>query len=108
MVPPTAEAVPCSVAVSVTLLPIPTWIDEADVTPVDDCVVSIVGCLQFENAIGPAKSFSVAVNCCAERVCGKKVLMQPWKPAAARSMPPSMSAFVASVVELVPLPVRQT
>src|SRR5215467_14194963 len=108
MVPPTAEAAPCNVAVSVTLLPMPTWIDDADVTPGDDCVVSIVGCLQFENAIGPAKSFRTAVKDCDERVCGKNVLIQPWNPAAPRSMPPSISAFCASVVVLAPEPMRHT
>ena len=101
-------AVPCNVAVSVTLEPMPTVIDAAGVTFADDCVVVMVGDLQFENAIGPAKSLSTAVNDCDERVCGRNVLMQPWKPAAARSMPPSMNAFWASVVVLAPLELRQT
>ena len=79
-----------------------------DVTPADACDVVMVGDLQFENATGPAKSFRTDVNEGDERVCGKKVLMQPVKPAAVRSMPPSMNALVSSVGVPVPLPLRQT
>src|SRR4051812_49187790 len=68
----------------------------------------MVGDLQFEKAIGPAKSLRTAVNDCDERVWGRNVLMQPWKPAAARSIPPSMNAFCASVVVLAPVELRQT
>src|SRR6476646_8761089 len=79
-----------------------------DVTPADDCCVVTVGVLQFENAIGPAKSFSTEVNEGDDRVCGRKVLMQPVNPAAARSMPPSMKAFIRMVEVPVPLESRQT
>ena len=43
-----------------------------------------------------------------DRVCGKKVLMHPVKPAAARSMPPSIKVLVSNVVVPVPLPSRHT
>ena len=106
--PPTCAAVPCNVAVSVTLAPSPTVMFAPDVTPADACSVVTVGVLQFEKAIGPAKSLRTEVNEGDERVCGKKVLMQPVKPSAVRSMPPSMNALVSSVVVPAPLPSRHT
>ena len=48
---------------------------------------------QVSNGIGPAKSLSVAVNDADDRVCGRKVLMQPVNPRPSRSIPPSMSSF---------------
>src|SRR6478752_6344443 len=78
------------------------------VTPADDCCVVTVGVLQFEKAIGPAKSFRTDVNVADERVCGKNVLMHPVKPAAARSMPPSINVLVSNVAVPTPLPLRHT
>src|SRR5262245_47385443 len=86
----------------------PTVMFAPEVTPLDDCEVVIVGDLQFENAMGPAKSLSVDVNDGAERVCGRNVFKQPWKPALARSIPPSMNAFVRSVDVGAPVAFRQT
>src|SRR5689334_5255521 len=80
----------------------------APVVPSADCDVVTVGVLQFEKAIGPAKSFRTDVNDGDVRVCGRKVLTQPLKPAAARSMPPSMRVFVTKVLVPVPEPSRQT
>src|SRR5258706_11188102 len=78
------------------------------VTPADDCSVVTVGVLQFEKAIGPAKSLRTEVNEGDERVCGRKVLRQRVKPIEVRSMPPSMNALVSRVVVPAPLPSRQT
>src|SRR5262245_20976611 len=78
------------------------------VWPPADCDVVTVGDLQLENAIGPAKSFRTDVNEGDVRVCGKNVLTQPVKPAAARSMPPSISVFGSKVGVPTPDALRQT
>src|SRR3954469_3060629 len=80
----------------------------APLEPPADCCVVTVGVLQFENAIGPAKSLSTDVNDPDERVWGTNVLMQPLNPAAARSMPPSINSLVSSVPVPAPLASRQT
>src|SRR5437773_2741731 len=49
-----------------------------------------VGAGHVLKAIGPPKSLSVAVNDCDERVCGRKVRMQPLNPISDRLIPPSI------------------
>src|SRR5438132_1032653 len=80
----------------------PTWIGLG----VWLTVVSVVAGRQVLK-VWTEKSFSTAVKDADERVCGRNVEMQPVKLSDLRSMPPSMSSFVAMLRFRVPSALRQ-